>query len=142
MLLFSLFALVTICCRALRWCYLRLLRQTLHILQADGTRRALVHALTAELTLLRVDVCQVVVHGDSTKGTHLCTLAAADTSRLAGLHHHRTTVLRAARHIYRTVLRPLLAKLEQALRAGLDASTAGAALVGIHLHKARLRVDV
>ena len=66
-----------------------------------GTRRALVHALTAELALLRVDIGEVVFNGDCTERADLLAFAASDATRLAGLHHHGALVLRHARHVHR-----------------------------------------
>ena len=108
----------------------------------DSTRRALVDTLTTQLTLLRIDIGKVVGDGDSSKGAHLFALATADTASLARLHNHSTAILRAASHIYSTVLRPLLTQLKESLRAGLDAGTTRCTLVGIDLHEACLVVYV
>mgnify|MGYP003391548412 CR=1 FL=1 len=108
----------------------------------DSTRRALVDTLTAQLTLLRIDIGKVVVDGDSSKGAYLLALATADTASLARLHHHSTAILRAASHIYGTVLRPLLTQLEKSFGAGLNARTTRCTLVGIDLHEACLVVYV
>ena len=67
---------------------LRRLGQRFHADQPDRTRRALVHALAAELTLLRVDIGEVVRNRNRVERAHLLALAAADTSGLAGFHHH------------------------------------------------------
>ena len=61
---------------------------------------------------------------------------------LANLSNDSTTVFRATSDIDSTILRPLLAKLDKSLRAGLHASATSSTLVGINLHKACLRVEL
>ena len=75
----------------------------------DSTRRTLINTLAAQLTLLGIYVRKVVVDCNGTEGTYLLALATTYTSRLADLHNHRATILRAASDIYRSILGPLLA---------------------------------
>ena len=56
-----------------------------------SSRRALVVALAAEFTLIRVDVCEVIVDADSTKRTYLGTLTTANAASLTSLHHDSAT---------------------------------------------------
>ena len=102
------------------------------------SRRALVVALAAEFTLVWVDVCEVVLDADSAKWADLSTLTTADATSLTSLHNDSATACRAASHVYRTILRPLLAKRDKSLRASLDAGSTRRTLIRVDLHKTGL----
>ena len=117
----------------------------------DSVRRADGDALTAEAALGVVDVGEVVGYGDGLKLTLLEAERAADTGIAAGLLSDPTLVLIDAADEDATALGPLLTQLDDVLRAGLDAGTAGYALIleddrqarlGVHVHSVEVtRVD-
>ena len=79
---------------------------------------------------------------DGVNGAVLRTLATTDATCLASLHHNRALILRYARYEDCTLLRPLLAKLDNLLRTSRNASAARSTLLGINLSQAGLGIDV
>ena len=69
----------------------------------DSALRTFRFALTARLTLGRVDVCQVVFERDCFERTNLHTLATTDTARLTCLVGNGTLVLVDTHHYHTTV---------------------------------------
>ena len=61
--------------------------------------RALIHALSAQTALLKVDVCQVVLKRDCLKRAGLDALSATDATNLTGLLGYRTLILVNATYI-------------------------------------------
>ena len=102
--------------------------------------RALVHALAAQTALLKVNVCQVILKGDCLKRAGLDALATTYAGCIASLLGHGTLVLVYATYIDPAVQFVLVAEFYDMARAGLDACSAGCALVLINLRQAGLRV--
>ena len=89
-----------------------------------------------------VDVGQIVLNGDGTKGTLLLALATTDTTDSTCLHRHRPLVLIDAGDIHSPTLRTLLAKFDDVARTGLHTGTTGHTLLLVDLCYASLRIDV
>ena len=104
--------------------------------------RAFVDALAAQTALLKVDVCQVVLKGDSLERTGLDALAATYAGYVASLLGYGTLVLVDAAYINPAVQLVLVAEFDDAARAGLYAGSAGSALVLVHNGKSGLRIHL
>ena len=102
--------------------------------------RALVHALAAQAALLKVNVCQVVLKGNGLKRAGLYALAATYAGCIAGFLGNGTLVLVYTTYIDPAVQFVLVAEFYDVARAGLDAGTAGCALVLINHRKTCLRI--
>ena len=102
--------------------------------------RTFVFTLAAELTLLVVDVSQVVGDGDGLERTHLLTLATTDTSYFTSLAGERTLVLVDTEHHHAATVASLIAELDDHAWTCLHTGTASGTLVGIHLGESCLGV--
>ena len=98
------------------------------------------HALTAQATLLVIDVSQIVLDGDSTEVTLLLALATSDTTYCTGLHSCRTLVLVYTTYEYSTILRALLTKFDNVARTCFYAGSARCTLVVIYLRYSCFRI--
>ena len=102
--------------------------------------RALVHALAAKTALLKVNVCQVVLKGDSLERAGLDALTATYAGGVASLLGNGTLVLVNATYIDPAVQFVLVAEFYDMARASLGAGTAGCALVLVNHRKTGLRI--
>ena len=102
--------------------------------------RALVHALAAQTALLKVNVCQVVLKGDSLERAGLDALAATYAGGVASLLGNGTLILVDATYIDPAVQFVLVAEFNNLTRAGLGAGAAGGTLVLVNYRKTCLRI--
>lgn len=104
--------------------------------------RALVYALAAQTALLKVNVSQVVLKGDGLKRACLDALAATYAGHITSLLGNGTLILVYAAYIYPAVQFVLVTEFDDTARAGLDAGSAGGALVLINHRKSSLGIHL
>ena len=98
---------------------------------------AFVHALAAQTALLKVYICQVILKSDGLERAGLDALAASYAGNVTSLLGNGTLILVDAAYINPAVQFVLVAQFDYMARAGLDAGTAGGALVLINHRKSR-----
>ena len=104
--------------------------------------RALVYTLAAQTALLKVNVSQVVLKGDGLERAGLDALAATYAGYVTSLLGNGTLILVDATYINPAVQFVLVAQFDDIARAGLDAGTAGGALVLINHRKSSLGIHL
>ena len=107
----------------------------------DGSGGTYLLALAARTTLLRVDVRQIALDGNSPKRTLLLTLAATDTSGCTCLLGSRPLVAIDTADIHTSALRPFLANLDDVTRTCLGTSSTSGTEILVNLGQTSLRVD-
>ena len=108
----------------------------------DSTCWALILALAAQAALVVVDVCQVVLDGDSVELANFLALATTDTSVGTCLACYCALVFVDAHHYHATALRTFLAQLDDVAWTCANALAAAGTLLVIHLWQTGLRVHV
>ena len=99
-------------------------------------------ALATQTTFVWIDIREVVLYGDGTKGTFLLALATADTTHLTCLHRYGTFVLVNAGYIYSPTLWAFLAEFDDVSWTSISTGTAGCTFLLIDLCNARLWIDM
>ena len=108
----------------------------------DSTSRALKHTFAAKLALCKIDVCEIVLHGNRAVRAGLRTFAATDAGCLTCLASNSALVLIDTRDENPHIARSFCTEFDDILRAGLHACSAGGALVLVNLRKPSLRIHV
>ena len=104
----------------------------------DGSGRTCSHTFAAEFALREINICNISFHGDGIVRTVLRTDSASDAGSLASFPGYRALVLVHAGDIDTHSARSLVAQLDDTLRAGLHACSAGNALAFVHDRKSGL----
>ena len=104
--------------------------------------RALVNALAAQTALLKVNVCKIVLKGDSLERAGFDALAATYAGYIASLLGNGTLILIYAADVYPAVQLVLVAQFDDMARAGLCAGAAGGALFLINHRQTRLGIHL
>ena len=107
----------------------------------DSTGGTSFFALTTQTTLVVIDVCHVVVHGDSFEFTHFLTLRATDTSSGTSLLGHGTLVVIATSHVNSSRLGTLVAQFKQHFGTSFHTSTTCGTFFFVDFGQSGFRID-
>ena len=107
----------------------------------DGTCRTFSDTFTTGLADIEIDICQIVLDGDSTEGTGLGTFATTYASGRAGLAGVATFLFVAAGDKDTTVLWSFVPKFDYATGTGFHTGSAGNALFLIDNRKTSFFVN-
>lgn len=95
----------------------------------DCACRALVHALATQLTLVEIDISEVVVECNGLERTGFGALAATDAGSRTVFASDGTLVATHAGHEYATVFGTFVAEFEECFRALTDACAASSTFI-------------
>ena len=104
--------------------------------------RALVHALTTQTALLKVNICQVVLKCDGVKRASLYALAATYAGYIASLLGNRALILIHATYVDASVHLVAVTQLNDITRASLYALAACGTFLLVHNRKSGIGIHL
>src|SRR5574344_1482816 len=104
--------------------------------------RTYIHTLSAQTTLLKINICQIVFERNSLELTYLHALSATDTSHGTCIFRYWSFIFIHAADIYPAVHLVLITQFNDRTRTGRYAHTACRTFILIYLRKTCIRIHV